>query len=101
MGEANQRLSGNQIRLKLNQGPWVAMVSGTDRVYKLRLNFLDPDRTKDGVGEWMLDDGFYCYSESRGGKKRYIRIADGDIEEVDQAEVIQVMEEQEGFLAYW
>ena len=66
MGAANQRLSGNQIRLKLNQEPWVAMVSGTDRVYKLRLSFLDPDRTKDGVGEWMLDDGFYCYSESRG-----------------------------------
>ena len=50
MGEANQRLSGNQIRLKLNKEPWVAMVSGTDRVYKLRLNFLDPYRTKDGVG---------------------------------------------------
>ena len=101
MGAANQRLSGNQIRLKLNQEPWVAMVSGTDRVYKLRLNFLDPDRTKDGVGEWMLDDGFYCYSGSRGSKKRYIRITDGDIEEVDQADVIQEMEEQDGFLAYW
>ena len=82
-------------------GQWVAMVSGTDRVYKLRLNFLAPDRTKDGVGEWMLHDGFYCYSESRGGKKRYIRITDGDIEEVDQVDVIQVMEEQDGFLAYW
>ena len=45
--------------------------------------------------------GFYCYSESSGGKKRYIRITDGDIEEVDQADVIQVMEEQDGFLAYW
>ena len=69
MGAANQRLSGNKIRLKLNQEPWVAMVSGTDRVYKLRLNFLDPDRTKDGVGEWMLDDGFYCYSESEAARR--------------------------------
>lgn len=28
-------------------------------------------------------------------------IIDGYIEEVDQVDVIQVMEEQEGFLAYW
>lgn len=101
---AKKFVSNSWLRLTstVSRPAWCAIITGTARGYKLRRQFIDQDSTKGQVKSWLLEEGT-IYNFKADGDSYYIRLANGDIEELTQAQVTEAMEEAEqaqGLISY-
>lgn len=101
---AKKFVSNSWLRLTstVSRPAWCAIITGTARGYKLRRQFIDQDSTKGQVKSWLLEEGT-IYNFKADGTSYYIRLENGEIEELTQAQVTEAMEEAEqaqGLISY-
>ena len=87
------------------QEVWVSIIIGTDKTYKIRRKFIEPDRVSKAYKEWIISEGdIYCYCPSRAkNDKYYFKIQGGVLEELKQSEVeleMELLERGRGLIQY-
>lgn len=101
---AKKFVSNSWLRLTstVSRPAWCAIITGTERGYKLRRQFIDQDSTKGQVKNWLLENGV-IYNFKADGTSYYIRLENGEVEELTQWQVLEAMEQAEreqGLLSY-
>ena len=87
------------------QEVWASIIIGTDKTYKIRRKFIDPDRVDKAYKEWIICEGdIYCYCPARSeNDKFYFKVKGGVLEELKQSEVeleMELLERGRGLIQY-